>query len=172
MINIYFSDNYVIVADLNTISNKSASLLYLREDRIKNSLNSFFEVAKILEKEILASLDDKKLGIADIRCLLIINIKPGITFNELLKKLDIRKQSLNRVLRVLIKENLIIQKINNDDARKKNLFMTDNANKALNEAIKPIINSLSKAYVKSGACLLYTSPSPRDNRTSRMPSSA
>ena len=151
MINIYFSDYYVIVADLNTISNKSASLLYLREDRIKNSLNSFFEVAKILEKEILASLDDKKLGIADIRCLLIINIKPGITFNELLKKLDIRKQSLNRVLRVLIKENLIIQKINNDDARKKNLFMTDNANKALNEAIKPIINSLSKAYVKSGA---------------------
>ena len=45
----------------------------------------------------------------------------------------------------------LIQKINNDDARKKNLFMTDNANKALNEAIKPIINSLSKAYVKSGA---------------------
>ena len=124
------------MADLNTISNKSASLLYLREDRIKNSLNSFFEVAKILEKEILASLDDKKLGIADIRCLLIINIKPGITFNELLKKLDIRKQSLNRVLRVLIKENLIIQKINNDDARKKNYL---------------IINSLSKAYVKSGA---------------------
>ena len=78
MINIYFSDYYVIVADLNTITNKSASLLYLREDRIKNSLNSFFEVAKILEKEILASLDDKKLGIADIRCLLIINIKPGI----------------------------------------------------------------------------------------------
>ena len=151
MINIYFSDYYVIVADLNTISNKSASLLYLREDRIKNSLNSFFEVAKILEKEILSNLDDKKLGIADIRCLLIIIIKPGITFNELLKKLDIRKQSLNRVLRVLIKENLIIQKINNDDARKKNLFMTDNANKALNEAIKPIINSLSKAYVKSGS---------------------
>ncbi len=139
------------MSDLNTISNKSASLLYLREDRIKNSLNSFFEVAKILEKEILSNLDDKKLGIADIRCLLIINIKPGITFNELLKKLDIRKQSLNRVLRVLIKENLIIQKINNDDARKKNLFMTDNANKALNEAIKPIINSLSKAYVKSGS---------------------
>ena len=59
------------MADLNTISNKSASLLYLREDRIKNSLNSFFEVAKILKK-ILSNLDDKKLGIADIRCLLII----------------------------------------------------------------------------------------------------
>ena len=67
------------MADLNTISNKSASLLYLREDRIKNSLNSFFEVAKILEKEILASLDDKKLGIADIRSNKIKSIKFKIT---------------------------------------------------------------------------------------------
>ena len=29
-----------------------------------------------------------------------------------------------------------------------------------------------KSYVASGPCLLYTSPSPRDLSTSRMPSSA
>jgi DNA-binding MarR family transcriptional regulator len=139
------------MTDLNTAPNKSASLLYLREDRIKNSLNNFFEISKILEKEILSNLENKNLGIADIRCLLIINTRPGITFNELLKKLDIRKQSLNRVLRSLINENLILQETNNFDARKKNLFMTENANKILNEAIKPIISSLSKVYVKSGA---------------------
>ena len=139
------------MTDLNTASNKSASLLYLREDRIKNSLNNFFEISKISEKEILSNLENKNLGIADIRCLLIINTRPGITFNELLKKLDIRKQSLNRVLRSLINENLILQETNNFDARKKNLFMTENANKILNEAIKPIISSLSKVYVKSGA---------------------
>ena len=139
------------MTDLNTAPNKSASLLYLREDRIKNSLNNFFEISKILEKEILSNLENKNLGIADIRCLLIINTRPGITFNELLKKLDIRKQSLNRVLRSLINENLILQETNNFDARKKNLFMTENANKVLNEAIKPIISSLSKVYVKSGA---------------------
>ena len=139
------------MTDLNTASNKSASLLYLREDRIKNSLNNFFEISKILEKEILSNLENKNLGIADIRCLLIINTRTGITFNELLKKLDIRKQSLNRVLRSLINENLILQETNNFDARKKNLFMTENANKILNEAIKPIISSLSKVYVKSGA---------------------
>lgn len=139
------------MTDLNTAPNKSASLLYLREDRIKNSLSNFFEISKILEKEILSNLENKNLGIADIRCLLIINTRPGITFNELLKKLDIRKQSLNRVLRSLINENLILQETNNFDARKKNLFMTENANKVLNEAIKPIISSLSKVYVKSGA---------------------
>ena len=37
------------------------------------------------------------------------------------------------------------------------------------------ISSDQKAYAemaKKHSCLLYTSPSPRDNRTSRMPSSA
>ena len=29
-----------------------------------------------------------------------------------------------------------------------------------------------EALAEAGACLLYTSPSPRDNTTSRMPSSA
>ena len=33
-------------------------------------------------------------------------------------------------------------------------------------------NDLLKSYLKNKSCLLYTSPSPRDNTTSRMPSSA
>ncbi len=151
MINIYFYRNYVIVADLNTSSNKASSLLYLREDRIKISLNNFFEANRIFEKEIFNNLDDEQLGMADIRCLLIINLNPGIIFNELLNILDIRKQSLNRVLRSLLKEKFIIQKINADDGRKKNLYLTDTAKDKLNNVIKPLIDRLSKSYVKSGA---------------------
>ena len=151
MINIYFYRNYVIVADLNTSNSKASSLLYLREDRIKISLNNFFEANRIFEKEIFNNLDDEKLGIADIRCLLIINLNPGIIFNELLNILDIRKQSLNRVLRILLKEKFIIQKINSDDGRKKNLYLTDVAKEKLNDVIKPLIDKLSKSYVKSGA---------------------
>ena len=151
MINIYFYRNYVIVADLNTSSNKASSLLYLREDRIKISLNNFFEANRIFEKEIFNNLDDEQLGMADIRCLLIINLNPGIIFNELLNILDIRKQSFNRVLRSLLKEKFIIQKINSDDGRKKNLYLTDTAKDKLNNVIKPLIDRLSKSYVKSGA---------------------
>ena len=151
MINIYFYRKYVIVADLNTSSNKASSLLYLREDRIKISLNNFFEANRIFEKEIFNNLDDEQLGMADIRCLLIINLNPGIIFNELLNILDIRKQSLNRVLRSLLKEKFIIQKINSDDGRKKNLYLTDTAKDKLNNVIKPLIDRLSKSYVKSGA---------------------
>ena len=151
MIKIYFYRNYVIVADLNTSNNKASSLLYLREDRIKISLNNFFEANRIFEKEIFNNLDDEQLGMADIRCLLIINLNPGIIFNELLNILDIRKQSLNRVLRSLLKEKFIIQKINSDDGRKKNLYLTDTAKDKLNNVIKPLIDRLSKSYVKSGA---------------------
>ena len=139
------------MADLNTSNNKASSLLYLREDRIKISLNNFFEANRIFEKEIFNNLDDEQLGMADIRCLLIINLNPGIIFNELLNILDIRKQSLNRVLRSLLKEKFIIQKINADDGRKKNLYLTDTAKDKLNNVIKPLIDRLSKSYVKSGA---------------------
>ena len=139
------------MADLNTSNNKASSLLYLREDRIKISLNNFFEANRIFEKEIFNNLDDEQLGMADIRCLLIINLNPGIIFNELLNILDIRKQSLNRVLRILLKEKFIIQKINSDDGRKKNLYLTDTAKDKLNNVIKPLIDRLSKSYVKSGA---------------------
>ncbi|MFL2901274.1 MAG: MarR family winged helix-turn-helix transcriptional regulator [Candidatus Pelagibacterales bacterium] len=139
------------MADLNTSNNKASSLLYLREDRIKISLNNFFEANRIFEKEIFNNLDDEQLGMADIRCLLIINLNPGIIFNELLNILDIRKQSLNRVLRSLLKEKFIIQKINSDDGRKKNLYLTDTAKDKLNNVIKPLIDRLSKSYVKSGA---------------------
>ena len=139
------------MADLNTSNNKASSLLYLREDRIKISLNNFFEANRIFEKEIFNNLDDEQLGMADIRCLLIINLNPGIIFNELLNILDIRKQSLNRVLRSLLKEKFIIQKINSDDGRKKNLYLTDVAKEKLNDVIKPLIDRLSKSYVKSGA---------------------
>ena len=139
------------MADLNTSNNKASSLLYLREDRIKISLNNFFEANRIFEKEIFNNLDDEQLGMADIRCLLIINLNPGIIFNELLNILDIRKQSLNRVLRSLLKEKFIIQKINSDDGRKKNLYLTDVAKEKLNDVIKPLIDKLSKSYVKSGA---------------------
>ena len=58
----------------------------------------------------------------------------------------------------------------------------DNAIMALsNDAVKLVKNNQTiglgsgrsaTAFVKSLSCLLYTSPSPRDKRQSRMPSSA
>ena len=41
-----------------------------------------------------------------------------------------------------------------------------------NEAVKAAVDLLTDATIPNGTCLLYTSPSPRDQRGSRMPSSA
>lgn len=150
MINIYFSHYYVRVSDLNITANKSSSLLYLRDDKIKLSLYEFFSINKFFEKSILSKIEKTNLGIADIKCLLLISLNPGITFNELIVNLDITKQSLNRVLKVLIKKNFILQKTNTQDARKKNLHLTDSANTMLNKVLKPSIEKISSAFLKSG----------------------
>ena len=138
------------MSDLNITTNKSSSLLYLRDDKIKLSLYEFFSINKFFEKSILSKIEKTNLGIADIKCLLLINLNPGITFNELIVNLDITKQSLNRVLKVLIKKNFILQKTNTQDARKKNLHLTDSANTMLNKILKPSIEKLSSAFLKSG----------------------
>ena len=138
------------MSDLNITANKSSSLLYLREDKIKLSLYKFFSINKFFEKSILSKIEKTNLGIADIKCLLLINLNPGITFNELMINLDITKQSLNRVLKVLIEKNFILQKTNTKDARKKNLYLTDSANSMLNKVLKPSIEKLSSAFLKSG----------------------
>ena len=139
------------MTDLNFNESKASSLLYLREDKVKQALNNFFTVSKNFERIILERIDDNRLGIADIKCLLIINLNPGITFNELIDNLDISKQSLNRVLKILIKNNFIVQKINNDDARKKNLYLSLDANTQLNKVLNPILKDIARAFHKSGS---------------------
>ena len=61
------------------------------------------------------------------------------------------------------------------------MALADDLSTALKEAMKakdkPKLDAIRQiqteiAKKKSENCLLYTSPSPRDNRTSRMPSSA
>ena len=139
------------MSDLSFNESKATSLLYLREDKVKQALNNFFTLVKNFERIILDRIDDNKLGIADIKCLLIINLNPGITFNELMSNLDVSKQSLNRVLKVLIKNNFISQEINNDDARKKNLYLSSEASIQLNLVLNPILNDIAKVFQKSGS---------------------
>ena len=110
------------MSDLNNNLHKGSPLLYLREDKLKETLNNFFLVYKTFENQILDNASVNGFGIADIRCILIILLYPGITFNELLIKLSITKQSLNRVLKILLEKKMVIQEINKKDKRMKNHF--------------------------------------------------
>ena len=137
--------------DLNNNLHKGSPLLYLREDKLKETLNNFFLVYKTFENQILDNASVNGFGIADIRCILIILLYPGITFNELLIKLSITKQSLNRVLKILLEKKMVIQEINKKDKRMKNLYLSDDSKKIINNLIGPTIKEISNAFQKSGS---------------------
>ena len=58
-----------------------------------------------------------------MRALNLIEGNPGINLGELIFKLKVTKQSLNRVLRDLIKSKMIKQVQDEHDTRKRNLFL-------------------------------------------------
>ena len=70
----------------------------------------------------------------------------GISISELLKKLKITKQSLNRVLKDLIKLDMIIFKKDEIDTRIKHIFLNEKGEKIFNEIFevqkKRIYNAL------------------------------
>jgi DNA-binding MarR family transcriptional regulator len=139
------------MSDLNNNLHKGSPLLYLREDKLKETLNNFFLVYKTFENQILDNASINGFGIADIRCILIILLYPGITFNELLIKLSITKQSLNRVLKILLEKKMVFQEINKKDKRMKNLYLSDESKKIINNLIGPTIKEISNVFQKSGS---------------------
>ena len=139
------------MTDLNNDTHKGSPLLYLRDDKLKETLNNFFLVYKNFENQILENANDHNFGIADIRCILVILLYPGITFNELMIRLGITKQSLNRVLKILISEKMVVQEINVKDKRMKNLFLSEASKKIVNSLVNPTIKEISRAFQKSGS---------------------
>tara|TARA_Y100000389_G_C17415448_1_gene493419 strand:- start:185 stop:625 length:441 start_codon:yes stop_codon:yes gene_type:complete len=98
-------------------------LLYLKDEQIKDFIQllfyayreSFFDTKDILAK--------KYFGPAHLRALNLIERNPGISLSELIFKLRITKQSINRVLRDLINSKMIKQIKDENDTRKKNLYL-------------------------------------------------
>ena len=68
-------------------------------------------------------LSKKFFGPAHLRALNLIERHPGINLGELMFRLKVTKQSLSRVLRDLIKSKMIKQIKDENDTRKKNLFL-------------------------------------------------
>ena len=97
--------------------------LYLKDDQIRE----FLELINITHRNVNTIpknlLLEKVIGPAHIRTLKKIEKKPGINFSELMFELKVTKQSLNRVLRSLIKHKYIKQKKSNSDTRVKEHFL-------------------------------------------------
>ena len=80
---------------------------------------------------------------------ILIESNPGINLGELIFKLKVTKQSLNRVLRDLIKTRMIRQIQDEKDTRKKNLYLDKEGkiffNTVYNSQKRRIFNALKSS---------------------------
>ena len=108
-------------------------LLYLKDEQLKGFVEklfmgyreSFSDAKKILEKH--------SIGIAHHKVIHLLSIYEGITVSELLKKLKVTKQSLNRILKDLIKLEAIDFKKDKQDTRVKHVFLNKKGEEIFNE---------------------------------------
>jgi DNA-binding MarR family transcriptional regulator len=97
-------------------------------------------------------LDKYSIGVAHHKVINLISLYDGITISELLKKLKITKQSLNRVVKDLIKIEVIDFKKDKKDSRLKHVYLNDKGIKLFNEVFdiqkKRIYNALLNSSSK------------------------
>ena len=98
-------------------------LLYLKDEQIKDFIQLLFYAYRETASDPREILAKKFFGPAHLRALNLIESNPGISLGELIFKLKVTKQSLNRVLRDLIKSKMIKQVKDHNDTRRRNLFL-------------------------------------------------
>ena len=125
------------------------NLLYLKDEQIKDFIQLLFYAYRETFSDPKEVLSKKFFGPAHLRSLNLIERYPGISLGELMFKLKITKQSLNRVLRDLIKSKMIKQIKDLNDTRKRNLFLNKEGKvffeTAYNAQKKRIFNALKNS---------------------------
>ena len=108
-------------------------LLYLKDDQLKDLIEKLFIGYRETFSDSKKILNKYKIGLAHQKVIHLLSMYEGITISELLKRLKVTKQSLNRVLKDLIKIDIIIFKKDEQDTRIKHVFLNDKGKKIFNE---------------------------------------
>ena len=109
----------------NSINITGDSLLYLTDSQLRQGIEAMFFAYRGFTADPDRILHEYGYGRAHHRAIHFINGSPGTTVNNLLNILGVTKQSLNRVLRTLIADNLVILKVGSKDRRERHLYLTD-----------------------------------------------
>ena len=128
-------------------------LLYLRDDQIKDFIEQIFYAYRETYSDPKKILKKHSFGAAHHRAIHLIERHEGITVSGLLNKLKITKQSLNRVLRDLLKNKAILIKKGEIDSRQRKIFLNEKGKKLFDEMFfeqkKRIYNALKSSDADS-----------------------
>ena len=126
-------------------------LLYLKDEQIKEFIEKLFLSYRDTFSDSKTVLNKYSLGIAHNKVLHIVSTYKGITIGELLSKLKITKQSLNRILRDLIKIDVIKFKKDSKDTRVKHVYLNEKGKKIFDEIFSKQKKRIYNALLNSSA---------------------
>ena len=108
-------------------------LLYLKDEQLKDLIEKLFVSYRETFSDSKKILDRYSIGLAHHKVIHLLSMYEGISISELLKRLKVTKQSLNRVLKDLIKLEIVMFKKDDQDTRVKHIFLNDKGKKIFNE---------------------------------------
>ena len=126
-------------------------LLYLKDDQLKDLIEKLFIGYRETFSDSKKILNKYKIGLAHQKVIHLLSMYEGITISKLLKRLKVTKQSLNRVLKDLIKLDIIIFKKDEQDTRIKHVFLNDKGKKIFNEIFEIKKKRIHSALLNSSS---------------------
>jgi DNA-binding MarR family transcriptional regulator len=138
------------VTTLDTKAQAGASHLFLREEQMRQAQDLLFFAYRDFTGAADRLLEEIGLGRAHHRALHFIGRTPGMTVGELLAILRITKQSLARVLSVLVEKGYVSQSRGRSDARQRLLFLTEAGQALERRLFERQRERLASAYREAG----------------------
>ncbi len=108
-------------------------LLYLKDEQLKDLIEKLFIGYRETFADSKKILEKYSIGLAHNKVIHLLSMYEGITITELMRRLKVTKQSLNRVLKDLIKLNAIIFKKDDIDTRVKHIYLNEKGKKIFDE---------------------------------------
>ena len=124
-------------------------LLYLKDNQLKHLIEKLFISYRETFSDSKKILDKYSIGLAHQKVIHLLSMYEGISISDLLKKLKVTKQSLNRILKDLIKLEMIIFEKDNLDTRIKHVFLNDKGKKIFSEIFEIQKKRIYKALLDS-----------------------
>ena len=126
------------------------NLLFLTDEQIRKGTEAMFFAYRGFTADPDRILETRGYGRAHHRALHFIARSPGTTVNNLLGILGVTKQSLNRVLRILIEDGLVDSRVGRNDKRQRHLHLTPTGEALERELSDAQRARMRDAYRKAG----------------------
>ena len=124
-------------------------LLYLKDHQLKEYIEKIFNGYRETVADAKKVLDKHGLGTAHNKVIHLISLYEGITISNLLRKLKVTKQSLNRVLNDLVEIKAIQFKRDEIDTRVKHVYLTEEGEKIFDEIFSAQKKRIYDAFLSS-----------------------